>query len=222
MKPREIPHIHKIPKQFRRDFWRYTLRKAMGFPLSNAEKEANQILRVLAKTDSSIEEINVNEIKWSIAIANRVNTVFTRRFPSSDLAILYQVIGKAEYSPAIEILKKKLSENTPIRVVDAGANIGLSSLYTLAHFPHAEILSLEIDSQNFERLKKHTMVNEASSIMPMRKALWKKNSFLEIKSDFRDQTECSFYVEESTNATDVEGHDLNHFLTERKWEFIDF
>lgn len=37
-------------------------------------------------------------------------------------------------------------------IIDAGANIGLTSVYLANRFPNARILALEVDQQNFELL----------------------------------------------------------------------
>ena len=60
--------------------------------------------------------------------------------------------------------------NRATSIVDAGANIGLASLYFAQRFPKAKIVSLEVDQANFELLTKNTGCYP--NITCIRKALW--------------------------------------------------
>ena len=55
------------------------------------------------------------------------------------------------------------------RIIDAGANIGLASVYLANRFPNSQILALEVDAQNFELLVKNTRA--CPQITPLRKGL---------------------------------------------------
>lgn len=59
---------------------------------------------------------------------------------------------------------------SPLTIVDAGANIGLASVYFAHQYPRAKIVALEIDQGNFELLKKNTKSYPNISCMKM--ALW--------------------------------------------------
>lgn len=59
---------------------------------------------------------------------------------------------------------------SPRNIVDAGANIGLASIYFAHRFPTAKIVALEIDQANFDLLAKNT--EAYSNISCMKMALW--------------------------------------------------
>jgi FkbM family methyltransferase len=63
-------------------------------------------------------------------------------------------------------------------IIDAGANIGFTSLYFARMYPLVTILSIEPDPQNFLYLKKNSA--ELSNIKPIQAALWHKKGTLEI------------------------------------------
>ena len=145
----EISYVKVLPRDLRMLLRRYVLKKLFGLKISYAEKEANIILRILAKSHGSVKEVHSDEIRLSIPVSGVNVIVSARRYPSSDLGILFQVLGKKEYQPVIDILKKKLNPNAEIRIIDAGANVGYVSLFFKANFVNAKILSIEVDSDNF-------------------------------------------------------------------------
>jgi FkbM family methyltransferase len=221
MKLNEIRFVSALPSRVRILLLKYLVKKFFGSKISFSEKEANVLLRVLAKSKGSIQEINPKEIKLNVAVSGVNVVVAARRYPSSDLGILFQVLGKNEYQPVIEILKKNLKSTAELRIIDAGANVGYASLFFKANFPNAKILSIEVDSDNFLQIQRNFALNNFTSLIPVKKALWKRIAHLEIKRDFRDQTECSYYVDEVDRDTGLEGYSLDHFMNQQGWTFVD-
>jgi FkbM family methyltransferase len=179
-------------------------------------------LRILAASNSRITAITKNEIHWDFSHEDVRTKLVARRYPSSDLGILYQVLGKEEYAPVVPILRQRCERSNVIRIMDVGANVGYTTLYFKALFPAAEILSLEIERSNFDQLKTNISLNQMQDVEPLEMALWIRNANLEIKTDFRDKTECSYYVEESANTADIKGYELGYFMELKKWPYLDF
>ncbi|RYG28878.1 MAG: FkbM family methyltransferase, partial [Chitinophagaceae bacterium] len=67
----------------------------------------------------------------------------------------------------------------PKTIIDAGANIGLTSIYLANKFPDSLIVSLEPDEQNFKLLKDN--VHAYPNVRPVLGGLWKKPAFLTIE-----------------------------------------
>lgn len=87
------------------------------------------------------------------------------RYPSTDLSTYKQVFEDYSY---------KFSFNyEPQVIIDAGANIGLASIYFANIYPNAKIISLEPEKNNFEMLKKNVV--NYKNIIPINAALWSKN-----------------------------------------------
>ena len=63
-------------------------------------------------------------------------------------------------------------------IIDAGANIGLTSAYFANRFPSAKILALEVDRRNFELLAANA--RPYANITPLLKGLWKRRANLTI------------------------------------------
>ena len=101
-----------------------------------------------------------------------------RRFPynikirtnTSDLQCLRQVIIDQEYN--INIKPK------PKVIIDAGANIGLSSVYLAEKYPDAKIYAIEPDSSNFIQLLEN--VAKYKNVIPINAGLWHKSCMLNV------------------------------------------
>lgn len=65
-------------------------------------------------------------------------------------------------------------------IVDAGAHVGLASLYFANTYPAATVLSIEPNEGNFALLRENTI--QYSRIRPLRAALWYRASALEISN----------------------------------------
>jgi FkbM family methyltransferase len=92
------------------------------------------------------------------------------RTRSSDIETFGKVITEREYE-----LQELSFAST---IVDAGANIGLASIYFAAKFPNARILALEPESTNFELLTRN--VAAYPNVTCLKKALWSESGTVTI------------------------------------------
>lgn len=90
---------------------------------------------------------------------------FRLRIPSSDPSTYKQIFINQEYD--------FLVENQPKVIIDAGANIGLASIYFANKYPDAKIIAIEPEQSNFELLKENTAAYP--HVVPVQAALWHKN-----------------------------------------------
>ncbi len=66
-----------------------------------------------------------------------------------------------------------LVKKSPEVIIDAGANIGLASIYFANKYPKAKIIAIEPEKGNFAILKKN--VSPYSNIFLIQAVLWNKN-----------------------------------------------
>lgn len=221
MKLNELFHLWRLPANIRAAVLRYTRKKMLGVTISDEERGANQVLRMLSTVDGSVQASG-NDLEWTMKVNGQQIKVTTRLYPSSDVGILFQVLGKKDYSPVVEIGRSQnLTSGAALRIIDAGANVGFATLFFKAMFPKSEIVSLEIDSENFEKMKRNLSLNNLNGIDLRKNALWFENANLVVKRDFRDQTECSYYVEKTDGPGEIEGHDVFHYMAARNWDAVD-
>ena len=84
-----------------------------------------------------------------------------------------------------EIYACSLPENP--RILDLGANIGLSILFHKRHFPNAQIVAFEADPVIFAYLKRNLAVNNADrEVTLINKAIWDKDEILTFWSEGAD------------------------------------
>lgn len=90
---------------------------------------------------------------------------FRLRMLSSDILTCWQVFIKQEYDFIVEAHPKV--------IIDAGANIGLASIYFANKYPNAKIIAIEPEQSNFELLKEN--IAPYPNVIPVQAALWHKN-----------------------------------------------
>jgi FkbM family methyltransferase len=90
---------------------------------------------------------------------------FQLRIPSSDISTYKQVFINQEYD--------FLVKTQPKVIVDAGANIGLATIYFANKYPGAKIITIEPEQSNFELLKENIALYQ--NVIPIQAALWDKN-----------------------------------------------
>ena len=87
---------------------------------------------------------------------------FRLRFGTADEKVFEEVMINQIYG-------KQLEEEPKI-IIDAGANIGLASLYFASMYPNAKIIAIEPERSNFNLLKKN--ITEYENITAIKTALW--------------------------------------------------
>lgn len=127
------------------------------------------------------------------------------RLNSSDLNVFKQVFIEREY---------QLIEKIPGRldvVVDAGANIGLTSVFIASRHPDARIYAIEPEDGNFELLQKNTA--PFVQIHCIRGALWGRDEPVEIISP--DAQDWAFRVggRSSAGSALVPGYRVSSFAS---------
>ena len=149
--------------------------------------------------------------------------LYLRRM-TTDFNIYGQVFKFGEYQSVVDIINKDAKKKIEY-IVDAGANIGCSSLFFKKNFPDAKVISIEPQKGNFEALERNININNYTDITPIQAGLWKDNSNLEINTDFRDGREHSFSLKPSKTQTkiteSVKGITIQDLLIQYKIPYID-
>src|SRR5688572_6723308 len=83
---------------------------------------------------------------------------------------------------AEEVYNIKFYSSSP-KIMDCGANIGLSVLYFKNKYPGAKIIAFEPDPLNFALLKKNIESNGYLDVDLRNEAIWKNNTPIEFVSD---------------------------------------
>ncbi len=149
--------------------------------------------------------------------------------PSSDVV---QITGRREHGPIVirpgtadqavydEVYVAReyaIDVGSPRLILDAGAHIGLASLYFAQRFPKALVVALEPESRNFALLEINT--RQAGNVVPINAALWRDDSTLEIRDLSVDN--WGFQVRERTAGAGVLAVDILSVLNKYSADRID-
>lgn len=147
--------------------------------------------------------------------------LISRKEPSSDIDVFFQVWVNKQYLPVIDLMKGVLNDYDNIKIIDAGGNVGYTALYFKQIYPKAHIIVVEPEISNFVLLEKNLKLNKYQDIIPLRAGIWKRQSYLEVNKDFRDGKGWSYYVQEASYPTKLKGYSVTDLLKKYKWERID-
>ena len=107
------------------------------------------------------QSVNKNDILLKV-VRNDCKYEFYLRDKTMDLGTYQQIFIDKEYN--------FIANLPPETIIDAGANIGLASIYFTNKFPKAKIIAIEPEIENFELLKKN--ISKYPNIIPLCVALW--------------------------------------------------
>ncbi|MEY3499837.1 MAG: hypothetical protein RL308_1506 [Bacteroidota bacterium] len=169
--------------------------------------------------------INVERLGDSIQFVyttNLSNSRFQLKRSASDAQVFEQIIELEEYSPLIDIFKER--NISPLTMIDAGANVGLTCLYFKAHFPTISIIALEPSEDNFERLARNIEINQLSEITLIKKGLWSSQTRLKADESFRDRQDWSFRLVEAIDNEEAsfEATSIDSIMFDHQLAIIDF
>lgn len=165
------------------------------------------------------KEGRLNKIGLNPSLYSRPVFFYVRR-KSTDIVIFKEILYQQEYR-YLTVLTRKLKLDVRY-IIDAGANIGTATVYMKSVFPEARIVSVEPEADNFAMLEKNIGVNGIKDVVPFKGGLWNKETWLEVKSGFRDkERELSFYVTE-VGESEVTDNSILGITVEgimAKWSF---
>jgi FkbM family methyltransferase len=110
------------------------------------------------------------------------------RAEGSDFAVLRQVVGHQD--AAIEL------DRPPKLIIDAGANVGYSSLVFMMHYPSATIVAIEPDKTNCTLFRKNCAAY--ARIRLLEGAVWPRSAALSIANPEADP--WAFQVKETNSG----------------------
>jgi FkbM family methyltransferase len=100
----------------------------------------------------------------AVAPAGIRNPVYIR-MRTTDVSVYHEVLNCGQYAIDLPF--------SPKIIVDAGANIGMASLYFAAKYPQARIIAIEPEPSNFAMLAQN--VGAYPNILPIHAALWNRD-----------------------------------------------
>ena len=136
------------------------------------------------------------------------------RTNSHDLNVAISSLYDEEYD--------HLNLSDPRVIIDAGANVGTSSIFFARKYPGARIFAVEPETSNFDLLCKNTL--NYNNIVPIKAAIWRKNGTRTIQN--RLTGHHGYTVSETPNRTQSTGQEvtcitIRSLIEQQGIEFID-
>ena len=198
---------------------KYLFKRIFKIATSERERIINDYYYHLI-TNKGIFKVEENDS--FISYYPRYNTIIKlRKRPSSDLDVFNQVFKDLEYQPVVATFKKYFPNHKEINIIDAGCNIGLTSLYFSRFFDNANYICIEPDDSNFESMRYNLEKNKVQNVIKVKGGLWSKNTFLNIVRDFRDKNDWAIRVEETSDTTNLEAFSIDYLIKKHHFEVID-
>jgi FkbM family methyltransferase len=154
---------------------------------------------------------------------NFEKTIKLRKRPSSDFSVFGQIYNHKEYLPVVNIYNANFKNNVnyKMNIIDAGANIGLTTLYFLENFDNTTIVCVEPEINNLKILEFNLSKIIDSNIIIINAGIWNSNAKLKIVNDFRDKSDWAFRVEETEDNNGIQAYTINHIVKINNFEYID-
>lgn len=112
------------------------------------------------------------------------------RAGGSDYFTFLQIFADLQYDHGLPI--------SPVLVVDAGANIGMSAVFFARQYPQARILSIEPDDVNFQLLQKNTA--GYPNVQCLQGVLWPVESTVGISNQTNCENPAAYRVSELSDG----------------------
>ena len=198
---------------------KYLLKRIFQLKTTEEEKQINEYYFHLIAFNGFFKQENRKDFVFNYPDFEA--TIKLRKRPSSDLNVFAQIYQYKEYKPVVEAFQKHFPNDKKLNIIDAGSNIGLTSVYLSHYFPNSSFITIEPDTSNFESVCYNLDNNGIQNAIKIKGGIWSKNTNLKIVNDFRDKKEWSIRVEETKEEADLKAYSLNYLMDEYKFQQID-
>jgi FkbM family methyltransferase len=147
------------------------------------------------------QSINLPEVKFPIAM----------RAGNTDRITFKEIFIKREYD-----FNFPSTIDTKV-IIDAGANIGFTSVFLANQYPNSKIFSIEPDDENFEYVLRNT--SPYKNITPIKKALWNKKETISLSDPGLGKR--GMMVDKHAGATTLEAISVTDLMKEFNISQID-
>ena len=141
------------------------LKGRFGRHRNSAEVHLLDVMRYAARNGC---RVSVDGPGYLLLESNR-KSHFRLRLHDSDVRVFREIIVHEEYRAALSGLEGGRADPW---ILDAGANIGLVTLYLMGRFPAARVVALEPDPANAEQFRWHMAHNPCRAVQLVEAALW--------------------------------------------------
>ena len=215
----KLTNLFRLKPANRRTEMRYLVKRALKRPVSDAERLVNEYYFHLIRFNAIQKGETTDSYfayyrDWNISVR-------LRKRPSSDMEVFWQLFLLEEYKPVVEAYRRHFGDPLQLNVIDAGANIGLMSVYLSLFFKGGKYICVEPDDANFQSLEANLQANGLGDAITVRAGIWSKNTSLKIVNDFRDKKDWSIRVEETSAADGLPAYTVQELMRRYDMPIVD-
>lgn len=189
----------------------------------------NQLPKGLKNTYEFMREFKSSDIEFTkskdgilchfLLYGHRFSVILNEN--SSDSDVFRQIFLEEEYKDVLKLLKER---NINIQTcIDAGANVGFTTIYIKSFFPDAEIIAVEPNITTFQRLDKNVKLNNLQNCKLYNIGLWSRTTQLNADTNFRDKQDWSFRLtEDGNNSITFPVISPEELISNSNWDYVDF
>src|SRR5690554_1835485 len=140
---------------------------------------------------------------------------------SSDYGMVKQVLIDGEYKVATTFFNAQNIQ--PKHIIDAGSNIGSTTIFFKNIFPESKVYCIEPDNDNFDLLKFNVSSYVSDGSVKLYKAglMAKSGLSLSVTDEFRDRSSCARQVLVSEKTSNLKSITIADIVKENKIDTID-
>lgn len=220
---KKLHHLKRFPLPYQLRLLLFQCRKTLHLNYSIADFRLNSFLTThLLRHNAFL--LNEDENSYTAAFYNEKDKLYTmtlRKPPSSDFDVYDQVFVLNEYQPLADLIKRNRPDNRPLNIIDAGGNIGVTSIFLNTVFPGSRFGIVEPDIDNYKMLERNVKQNKFVDYQLVNGGVWNKDICLKINRNFRDGNDWSVSVTESADATALKGFSIPTLMKLLNFDVID-
>ena len=138
----------------------------------------------------------------------------------SDLEVFGQIFRKKEYQLIADILTLNACEK-PLVVIDAGANIGFTSVFLHQLLPACRFIAIEPDLENARLAKANLEANEVDFVFLQKALAEAPGKRFDLGRQFRDAKDWAFTTEANAQGS-IPGITIPEIIDEQNLDYISF
>jgi FkbM family methyltransferase len=144
--------------------------------------------------------------------------LFMRDFNHSDYNVFKQIFNHKEFEVVLKMISLNKKSNKEIIIIDAGANVGYTSLFFNHFLDSSKVFGIEPSKENCEIYNLNA--RDFNNIKTYQKALCEKiNVSFNLNSDFRDGKDWSISTKENQNGA-IQGVTIQEIIDENNLDYI--
>ncbi|MCA0131984.1 FkbM family methyltransferase [Winogradskyella alexanderae] len=182
--------------------------------------DAQRLFEYRLKTNPLISTFLKKEQIYNLKLNSGLN-LNIRGHNHSDYNVFQQIFNNEEYQIVVDIFKLNDFDKKGRVLIDAGANIGFTSIYFLSHFNNLKLIFVEPSDENMNLCLSNVKRNfDQNDVVPYHNALSENNNTkFKVHRDFRDSLDWSISTTQDENGT-IHGITLNEIVKQNNLEEI--